>query len=100
MVVLHPDGEEEMGACESTSSHGGEGAVIVFFATGIPTLLFVGYEGGPAVYEEAIMAGLIVGTSGAVIYYLSQNDWNIFEAAGSGVLGAIEGVFCGVFNSV
>lgn len=88
-----------MGNCES-KSNGGEGAIIAFFATGIPTLLFVGYEGGPAVYEEAIMAGLIVGVTAAVIYYLSQNDWNIVEAAGSGVLGAIEGVFCGITHAL
>lgn len=70
------------------------GSAIAFFATAIPTVLFIGYEGGPPVYEEALMAGLIVGVSAAVIYYLSQHDWNIVDAAGSGVIGAIEGVFC------
>lgn len=81
------------------ASNGGIGSAVAFFATGIPTVLFIGYEGGPAVYEEALMAGLIVGTSAAVIYYMSQHDWNIIDAIGSGVVGAIEGVFCTIADA-
>lgn len=70
------------------------GMLFAFFGTAIPTVIFIGEEGGPALYEEAIGAGLTVGGLSALLFFLYENNWSLAGAAVGGVEGIVKGVVC------